>query len=162
MSTLVTNAPNIASLSDKHCIFRCGAGMFSISATVVREIVPAPDLVSVPLCHDVLAGIGHVKNEFLPVIVLAPLVGEYAQVQSESGQLLVLNSSLGPWGLLIDKIVCINAVETHVDADRRLDSTLTPLLGTSSYEGEVISVLDANALHRVTQQALQSQWPNNE
>ena len=158
MTTAQANVTDIASLSDKHCIFRCGEASFSIPAMAVREIAPCPDIVTVPVSHAVLAGVGHVRNEFLPVVVLEPLVGDHACVSNASNQLLVLTSALGSWAILIDEIIDIDVVETHVDASHRADDTLSPMLGTASYNGDVISVLDANGLHRVCQQALQKQW----
>lgn len=157
MSHLATKTTEIASLSDKHCIFRCGAATFSLPANAVREIVPTPDVVSVPVSHDTLAGLGHVRNEFLPILNLEPMIGPQARVTLNPGQLLVLNSPLGPWGLLIDKVISIDVVETHVDAGHRGDSA-SILLGTASHHGDVLSVLDANGLHRAVQQALQSRW----
>ncbi|TWT88066.1 chemotaxis protein CheW [Stieleria varia] len=158
MTTLTNNTSSIASLSDKHCIFRCGDAVFSLPATTVREVTHAPDIVPVPVSHDALAGIGHVHSEFLPVIALAPIVGEHAAVNGTSNQLLILNSPLGDWGILIDKVMAIHPVETHVAAQHRNDSTATVLLGTASFDGSVLSVLDVNSLQRVIQQTLHGRW----
>ncbi|MEO1526756.1 MAG: chemotaxis protein CheW [Planctomycetota bacterium] len=152
------NQSRIANLSDKHCVFQCGDAIFSLPATTVREVTLLPAVVPVPLSHPALAGIGNARSEFLPVIDLEPLVGNQAKRRLESGQLLVIESAIGCWAIAIDRVVAIDGIETHVDAGTRNENTLSLLLGTASYGGRVISVLDVNGLQRIAQQTLENQW----
>lgn len=158
MESIVPNQSRIANLSDKHCIFQCGDSMFSLPATSVREVTMMPPVVAVPLSHPSLAGIGNIRSEFLPVIDLEPLIGNQARLEAETGQLLVIESPLGGWAIAIDKVISIAVIETHVDAETRNDTSASILLGTASYDGKVISVLDANGLQRVAQQTQEAQW----
>ena len=132
--------------------------MFSLPATTVREVTIMPTVVPVPLSHPSLAGIGNLRSEFLPVIDLEPLVGNQARLVSDTGQLLVINSPLGSWAIAIDKVVAIDGIETHVDAGQRNENSKSVLLGTATYDGKVISVLDINGLQRMAQQTLEGQW----
>ena len=68
------NQSRIENLNDKHCVFQCGDAIFSLPATSVREVTLMPTMVSVPLSHPALAGLGNLRSEFLPVINLEPLV----------------------------------------------------------------------------------------
>ena len=158
MESVLPNQSRIANLSDKHCVFQCGDAMFSLPATTVREVTMMPPVVPVPLSHPSLAGIGNIRSEFLPVIDLEPLVGDQASLSHEPGQLLVIDSALGSWAIAIDRVIAIDGIETHVDAGARNENTIAVLLGTATYDGKVISVLDVNGLQRIAQQTLENQW----
>lgn len=158
MESVLHNQSRIANLSDKHCVFRCGDVMFSLPATTVREVTIMPTVVPVPLSHPSLAGIGNLRSEFLPVIDLEPLVGNQARLVADTGQLLVIDSPLGSWAIAIDKVVAIDGIETHIDASQRNENIVSVLLGTATYDGKVISVLDINGLQRIAQQTLEGQW----
>lgn len=158
MESVVPSQSQIANLSDKHCIFQCGDSVFSLPATSVREVTMMPPIVAVPLSHPSLAGIGNIRSEFLPVIDLEPLIGNQASLSSANGQLLVIESPLGGWAITIDKVISIDVIETHVDADTRNDSAASILMGTATYDGKVISVLDVNGLQRIAQQTQEAQW----
>lgn len=158
MDSVLPTQSQIANLSDKHCVFQCGDAMLSIPATCVREVTLMPTMVPVPLSHPALAGLGNLRSEFLPVIDLEPLIGNQARLASDSRQLLVIDSVLGSWAIAIDKVVAINGIETHIDAEQRNEKGGSALLGTATYNGIVISVLDINGLQRIAQRTLESQW----
>ena len=158
MKNVLPNQSRIANLSDKHCVFQCGDSIFSLPATTVREVTMLPPIVAVPLSHPALAGIGNVRSEFLPVIDLEPLIGNQATLCNGGSQLLVIESPLGGWAIAIDKVVAIDGIETHVDAVLRNENTTSVMLGTATYGGKVISVLDVNGLQRIAQQTLETQW----
>ncbi|MCO8124663.1 chemotaxis protein CheW [Stieleria sp. TO1_6] len=162
MESVFPNQSRIANLSDKHCVFQCGDVMFALPATTVREVTIMPTVVGVPLSHPSLAGIGNLRSEFLPVINLEPLVGNQAHLTAEVGQLIVIESALGCWAIAIDKVIAIGAIETHLDAGQRNDQMISVLLGTATYAGKVISVLDVNGLQRIAQQTLENQWNASE
>lgn len=121
-----------------------------------------PAVVPVPLSHPSLAGIGHIRSEFLPVIDLEPLVGNQARLSSQTQQLLVVENAIGGWAIAIDKVIAIDVIETHVDANARIESTGSILLGTATYSGSVISVLDVNGLQRIAQQTQEAQWSRSD
>ena len=162
MESVLPSQSRIANLSDKHCVFQCGDAMFALPATALREVTIMPTVVSVPLSHPSLAGIGNLRSEFLPVIDLEPLVGNQASLTADTGQLLVIDSALGCWAIAIDKVIAIDGIETHIDPGQRNENTMSVLLGTATYDGKVISVLDVNGLQRIAQQTLESQWSGPE
>ena len=158
MENTIANQSRIANLSDKHCVFQCGDTMFSIPATSVREVTILPTVVRVPCSHPSLSGLGNLRSEFLPVIDLEPLIGDQARLSAENGQLIVIECPLGSWAIAIDKVIAIDGIETHIDAGQRSENTTSALMGTASYDGKVISVLDVNGLQRIAQQAQESLW----
>lgn len=145
-------------LGNKHCIFQCGESNNAISATSVREVTQAPTLVPVPRCPPALAGLCHIRSEFIPVVYLPPLVGDRESSSRGSRQLLVLSSTIGPWALMIDRVLAIDTIETHVDADHRTEGQRSALLGTATYKSTVVRVLDPQALHQLVQQSRHQQW----
>ena len=148
----------VAELGAKHCIFRCGEAQYALAATALREVTHAPALVRVPHCPRSLAGICHIRSEFVPVVFLDPLLGDRESHIQEPKQLLVLTNSLGPWALMIDRVIAIDSIETHVDVGPRNEGQLAPVLGTATYRSVVVRVLDPNALHRIVQQSRYREW----
>ncbi|OYP28336.1 chemotaxis protein CheW [Rhodopirellula sp. MGV] len=158
MDSAIKSRSRIENLSDKHCVFRCGDAIFALPATTVREVTIKPTIVPVPLSHPLLSGIGNLRSEFLPVIDLEPIVGDQARRCAKVGQMIVVESQLGDWAIAIDKVIAIDAIETHIDAAQRGENSASFMLGTASYDGNVISVLDVHGLQRIAQQTLESQW----
>jgi hypothetical protein len=112
----------------------------------------------VPQCPRSLAGICHIRSEFVPAVLLGPLLGNEAPNSREPEQLLVLESPRGSWALMIDRVIAIDSIQTHVAANNRADSQLTAVLGTATYRSIVTRVLDPSVLHRIVQQSRSPQW----
>ncbi|MCD0458103.1 chemotaxis protein CheW [Roseiconus lacunae] len=162
MDSVIPQRSRIENLSDKHCVFCCGDAIFAIPATTVREVTIMPTIARVPLSHPSLSGIGNLRSEFLPVIDLEPIVGNQARRKTTIGQLIVIENQLGDWSIAIDKVIAIDGIETHIDATQRSDETTNFMLGTATYQGKVISVLDVHGLQRIAQQTLESQWASSD
>ncbi len=142
--------------NSKHCIFQVRDSLYAISVLDVREVTLAPPLVRVPSCPPTLAGLCHIRSEFVPVVLLAPLLGDSdARLPA---QLLVLNDPLGPWALMIDRAIAIDTIEMHVDAEHRDESHRSPVMGTATYQSEIIRVLDPQTLHQLVQQSRNRCW----
>lgn len=152
-----------ASLSDipasnKHCVFRCGDSWFSVPAVSVREIVIAPELVRVPNCHRALAGLGHLRSEFVPVIDLGALLDiDQCQDLSEHDCLLVLDGS-SVWSLLIAESAALESIETIVSQEARTDNASNVNIGTAMYRDRIVRVLNPSGLLAIAQQAFEQHW----
>ncbi len=154
-----TVASTIAEISAKHCIFQCGVAHYAISATTIREVAYLPPLVPVPRCPELIAGICHIRSEFVPVVSVTSVLGISDQGKSaDAKQLLLLSHTLGTWGLMIDRVIAIDSIETHVDGTHRSEGQLSPILGTASFQANVVRVIDPKVLHRFAQQALVREW----
>ena len=146
---------------DKHCIFRCGDSWFALPALAVREATSRQQLFAVPHSHEALAGICHLRNEFLPALHLQALLGEEIPQFTLNGQMLVLTAASGSWALLIDQAVAIESLDLSINPDVRLDDGLSAaLLGTAAYGDHVLRVLDSNSLYRLAEDSLRSRWVN--
>lgn len=144
---------------DKHCVFRVGSCWFSLLATAVREVTMAPDVVRVPGSHAALAGLCHARNEFIPVVRLAPLLGDAADQPAPAGKMLVLSGSAGNWALLVDEVIALESLETLMNPDARPgDLGSTTVLGTATCRDRVVRVLDPTSLYRRADELLRSCW----
>jgi chemotaxis signal transduction protein len=144
---------------DNYCVFRCGETWFSLPALSVREVMSSPKLFPVPHCHASLAGLCHVRNEFLPVVHLQVLLGGEAPKNSRGGQLLIVNTTGVSWAFLIDRAVAIDSLDLSINPDIRLDDGLSAaFLGTATYGEHVVRVLDPNSLYRLAEESLRRGW----
>ena len=74
-----------------YCVLRVGASWFALPALAVREVCPASEPVRLPDSPALLAGIVHLRNEFLAVLRLDDLAGEREGETQPERQLLVLS-----------------------------------------------------------------------
>lgn len=144
---------------NKHCIFRCDQSWFSVPATTVREITVAPDLVAVPNSHPALAGLCHLRSEFIPVLSLTELLnGEDAENTDVASNLLVLRGS-SVWAMQIAEAAALQSLETLVTPDVRSDDlSSSPITGTAMFRDQIVRVLDPVCLLRLAQQSLETDW----
>ena len=147
------------SASDKHCVFRSGTCWYSLPAVSVREITIAPQFVAVPHSHSSLAGLCHLRSEFVPVISLSSLLEiEDRQVSQPNNKLMVLNGA-SVWALLIAEAAALESLETILAPESRMDdSHQSPVMGTAMFNDQILRVLDPNRLFRLAQQTLETTW----
>lgn len=144
---------------DKHCVFRCGDSWFSVPAVSVREISIAPELVRIPDSHPSMAGMCHLRSEFIPVISLGTLLGlEGCDTSQAQDRLLVLEGS-SAWSLLIAEAASLESLETIVSPEAQMDDArLSAVMGTAMFRDQIVRVLNPKSLFRLAQQALDDQW----
>ncbi len=154
--TVTLEAP---SATDKHCLFRSGLSWFAVPAIVVREIAISPALVRVPHSDAALAGMCHLRSEFIPVISLKALLRlEGGRDERPDRQLLVIKSS-SVWSLQIAEAAAIRSLETLATPDTRGDeSNPTPVIGTAMFQEQIVRVLDPGGIFRLAQQTLENLW----
>ena len=147
------------SVSDKHCVFRCDRSWFSLPAVSVREITIMPELVRVPNCHQALAGLCHLRSEFIPVLSLTQLMNAGDAPSTEShGKLMVVNGG-SAWAMQIAEAAALESLETLVAPEARMDeSNPTPVTGTAMFRDQIVRVLDPMIIFRMAGQSLQSLW----
>lgn len=145
--------------SDKHCIFRYGQSWFSLPAISVREITIAPDLVKVPNCDQSLAGLCHLRSEFIPVISLTQLLSVDASQNSGAHDNLMVINGHSVWALLIAEVAALESLETLVAPEGRSDDmNPTPVTGTAMFRDQIVSVLDPNIIFRIVHHSLETHW----
>ena len=57
-----------ASQCEKYCLFRVGHSVLAVLAARVREVGLRPTITPVPHTDSLLAGVAHIRNEFLPIL----------------------------------------------------------------------------------------------
>lgn len=98
-------------LCDQFCVFCVGAAEFAVSAASVREVADLVPVVGVPQSADVLTGLCHHRNEFLPVLSLPAVLGEPCPQDLDCRFLLVMEGADGPWALPITRAVGLESLE---------------------------------------------------
>jgi chemotaxis signal transduction protein len=145
--------------ASKHCVFRSGASWFSLPAISVREISITPELVRIPNCHDSLAGVCHLRSEFIPVISLTALLNiDTSQHARPHNQLMVIDST-NVWALLVAETASLETLETIVAPDARMDdASQSAVMGTAMFRDQIVYVLEPNSVFRIAQQTLEHFW----
>ena len=146
------------SASDKHCVFRSGTCWYSVPAVSVREITIAPQMFAVPQSHPSLAGLCHLRSEFVPVISLSALLEvQDPTVSQPNNKLMVINGTT-VWALLIAEAAALESLETILAPESRMDDSHSPVMGTAMFNDQIVRVLDPNRLFRLAQQTLETTW----
>lgn len=145
-----------------HCIFRANGAAFGVPAIAVREIIPRPLISKVPDAPVPVAGLTHLRTEFLPVLTAAVLLDTNVASSSECGHLMVLIGPDGPWGLLIDRGLAMEPLEISLADDVHGDVQNSEIvIGTASFGDEVIRVINSDAIYCSVRELLLDHWHSN-
>ncbi|MEZ6115831.1 MAG: chemotaxis protein CheW [Pirellulaceae bacterium] len=146
---------NEVSACDQYCLFRTrNREAFAVLATSVREVMPVPNITPIPLSDPLLAGLCHVRNEFLPVVH-----SDRRNNDIREKQMMVMFSPTGPWGLLVENVLGLAQLEVSLNSVGADGSGLSAaVMGTASHEHEIIRVLDNNTLLQHFERQLRSHW----
>lgn len=145
--------------TDRHCVVRCGKSWYAFPATAVREITYAPPLSTVPVSHMLLAGICHLRSEFLPVIRINLLFNDELSLNTNELKLIVLAGKLGNWGVLVTDVAALEVLETLTNNDVQSDDPVNCVVqGTAMFRDEVVRVIDPVRLHQLAHLQLQRHW----
>ncbi len=147
------------STCDKYCVFVSGSGWYALQALAVREVAPCPVLFRLPATDAALAGICHLRNEFLAIVRLDLLQAHEAQANRDPRQLLVLTGTAGAWGLLVDEVVALESMEFSIRTEvEREDSHLDLQVGAATYRDNFVRLLDPHHLFRYAEHRLLDAW----
>lgn len=146
---------------EKHCVFRCGAHWFAAPAVGVREVVPRPMIVDVPDSAPSLVGLCHIRNEFVPVLSLRALLEGQSDSDRSGDQMLIMAAPTNAtWGVLVDAVAALSALDVSINTDGRSnDAWSAAVMGSATCRGEIVRVLDVNALYRLATQRLAAHAP---
>ena len=148
---------------EKYCVFRQGSSLFALPANCVVEVSPNPVMVAMPDSNPVLAGVAHLRNEFLPVLELRALMDVEAHQGSLERQLLVVNGTHGPWAVLVDRVMGLESLEISNNQDLpNADDWTSAVIGAAALHNEVTRVLNPRILYRLAENVLQQSWANSD
>ncbi|MDG2385423.1 MAG: chemotaxis protein CheW [Pirellulaceae bacterium] len=159
----VTNSPTTQRPTDlqtceKYCVFEVGTSTLGVLATAVREVALRPQIAAVPDANHLLAGLCHLRNEFLPVVNLLDL-DVASKSQSGGQQVIVITAGNGPWALLVDRVIGLVPLEVSLSSEAGTALGWTSsVMGSASHDDRIVQVLDANSLFRYFDDALSVFW----
>ncbi len=143
--------------TEKYCVFQRGNETLAILATAVREVALRPSIALVPDADPMLAGLCHLRNEFLPVVQLSDYEGAFRE--SPHQQIMVFTAANGSWALLVDRVIGLVPLEVSLSSQvGSAGGWTSALMGSASHEDQIIQVLDANALFRFVEESLNRYW----
>ncbi len=144
---------------EKYCVFRQSDVLFALPARCVVEVTPNPVMVPVPSADRVLAGIAHLRNEFLAVVDLGALVDGGETADQSDKQLLVVKGAHGSWGLYVDRVVGLESLEVSNSQDvRDEDDWAAAMIGSATLRNEVTRILNPSSLYRLAEGVLTKAW----
>ncbi len=144
---------------DKYCVFIGGSDWYALPALAVREVASCPTLFRVPASDGALAGICHLRNEFLVIVRLDLLQGREPNSCPRPRQLLILPSTAGAWGLLVDEVVALESLETSMRTEiDRESGHLDTQMGAATYRDNFVRLLDPHRLYLYAEQQLRATW----
>jgi chemotaxis signal transduction protein len=143
---------------EKYCVFDRGDTLFAILATSVREVGLRPKISTVPGSHAMLAGLGHVRNEFLPFLQLNTS-SNYGKPHGDESQMVIVSGDNGPWGLLVDHVLGLMPLEVSLCSDvHGAQGWMAAVMGSATLDHRVVRVLDERALYRLATETLNAYW----
>lgn len=143
----------------KQFVFRTGELWFSVPAVAVREITIAPGLVKVPGCPPSLAGLCHLRSEFIPVVGLEHLLDIDGIEPTEPHDKLIVLSGRVSWAVRVAEAAALESLETLISPESRVeDGAASPVMGTAMFRDQIVRVLDPNAILRLAQKSLEQSW----
>ncbi|MCA9215169.1 MAG: chemotaxis protein CheW [Planctomycetales bacterium] len=150
------------STSNQYCIVRCGESWYALPSTAVREVMVSPDVTPLPNTSSILHGIAHVNNEFLTITdpLLPDENGQKRGTDSQEErvrQLLVLASSDGYWGILVDEVAGLTDLGSTMQPNRTTDRHLH-FIGNAVHKDNELRIVDTEATYRAVMAEVKANW----
>jgi|SRR5690625_48446 len=125
-------------------VFGIGYGWFGINVLKVREIINPLPVVEVPNSHEYIEGIISLRGEVLPVVNLAKVLNDQAQVTSKQDKLVVVELNELKIAFRVHEIARIYRFswEEIEKPDGLSTSQQTYAIGYTMIEDDIIILLD--------------------
>ena len=128
-----------------YCLFRYGKIALALPSKVIREVMPRPDIVSIPRTARIVSGLSHVRSEFLPVLNLHSLLPD--EPSGNESILLIVDDAAGDWGLLVDEVLQLTELELSnapEDVNSGWESTVVGWANSGNgNKNDVVRILDS-------------------
>lgn len=146
-----------SALTPSHCVFRHGASWLALPAMAVREVLPQPEMVTVPATSETYAGLCHVRSEFVPVLNLDSVLSGNSHSNAEI--MLILDDTDGPWAVLVDEVASLQFLEMSDAPETGPDDTQNGAVVGWATSGEtVIQVLNQSRIRELAERELSAMW----
>lgn len=130
-------------------VFIIGGQKFGINVFKVREIIPEPELSSIPGADPAVMGIAYVRNEAIAVIDTSYSIGMGHSVKKEGAKrfLIITEYNQSSQALLIDGLSnIVNLNWSNISAPPTSTGKDCFLTSVSEVEGEMVGVLDVERI----------------
>ena len=155
----VTGDINHAHESEKYCVFEHAGTTFAILANAIREVSLRPPHARVPDAPPMLAGIVHLRNEFLPLLRDPEVFETEGKTGPREAQVVIVNGENGPWGLLVDRVIGLVPLEVSLSSGATGNRGLAAaVMGSATLDHRIVRVLDERSLHRSISEQLNRFW----
>ncbi|MCA9176950.1 MAG: chemotaxis protein CheW [Planctomycetales bacterium] len=142
--------------AEKHCVFDSGTQWYAVPALSVRYVTTTPQLFHVPETDSSVAGLCHLRSEFLAAVHLDRLAG-VESTDDAPPQLISIAGVHGAWGLLVSDVRDLCSLDsTTADTERRGFGSC--VVGAATHEGRFVRLLDPNRLYKLVEERLRSAW----
>ncbi|MCA9152083.1 MAG: chemotaxis protein CheW [Planctomycetales bacterium] len=150
---------NAAHDHEKYCVFEHGGSTFAILANAIREVGLRPAHARVPDAPPMLAGVVHLRNEFLPLLRDPEAFEPELPCGPRESQVVIVNGENGPWGLLVDRVIGLLPLDVSLSSGATGNRGLAAaVMGSATLEHRIIRVLDERSLHRSISEQLNRYW----
>ena len=106
--------------------FQIGKEKFAFPMQSVGEIIRVPVMVGVPLGPHQMMGLANLRGNVLPVYDLRAILLSCSAEQTETSRVVVVESTLGMTGFLVDKVNRVYSVpKDTVVNDKQGDSSIS-------------------------------------
>ena len=137
-----------------YCVFRYRGHTFAVTASCLREVSSSPKFAELPVRSRGLAGICHLRNEFVPVLRVPVRNESQAKLDEAASKMLTLQGAHGDWGLLADEVVAITPLDFTGGPSKYQDEWSAAWLGSTTFREEVVQILDPTGLYRAVEDEL--------
>jgi purine-binding chemotaxis protein CheW len=129
---------------------------YAVEASVVQEIFPLPELITVEEAPQDIVGILNLRSKILPVMQLDLRLGRVLQECRLSDNVIVINGEGFQFGLIVNQVHGIEQIEAEriegeLDYGREIDRTIRFLSGVAKVETDLILLLSPEKLIRDTE-----------
>ncbi len=181
IASTITASDPFAARMPTHCVFRSGSSWQALPATSVREVMPRPDMISIPGTPATFVGMCHVRSEFIPVLNLSRLLADSEGAANWcfetdhdrqdtretvptspaviNGQiLLVLDDKDGIWAVLVDEVIALQRLDVSNAPEEDHLNSLHAVAGWATADGVVIQILDQHRIRALAEHDLSVLW----
>ncbi len=129
----------------KLLVFRLQHTLFSIDVMHIREIIKQVKTVEIPNAPWGIAGVFKLREEVLALVKLGEYLGfEHDEADDKERAIIIVESCGTKYGLLVDAVDVIKAVETGniQDQSEFLQKSDAPIIGTIEIDGNTVQIPD--------------------
>ena len=145
----VENAKGTAELI-QYIVIRLGEEQFGIDIRYIDNIVRMQTITRVPKVAAYLKGVINLRGEVIPVMSIRMKMGLEEDEITKATRIIILKSeSQGNFGIIVDgvkEVVTLDTEQIDKVAYDMKEGSINFLTGVGKHNGELISILDLNAI----------------